>query len=34
MVELMNKKQIMANVKYVRTTHTECKAYSEMVTIS
>ena len=22
----------MANVKYVRITHTECKAYSEMVT--
>ena len=32
-VELMNKKQIMAYVKYVRITHTECRAYSNMVTI-
>ena len=32
-VELMNKKQIMANVKYVRITHTEYRAYSNMVTI-
>ena len=32
-VELMNKKQIMANVKCVRITHTECRAYSNMVTI-
>ena len=32
-VELMNKKQIIANVKYVRITHTEYRAYSNMVTI-
>ena len=32
-VELMNKKQIMANVKYVRITHTEYRAYSNIVTI-
>ena len=32
-VELMNEKQIMANVKCVRITHTEYRAYSNMGTI-